>query len=168
MQSLKKTVLLGSMLLSLGVASSMAGAAGFSPPGPFSSTSGNVVLKWPATFQAPMTCNLSVSGSIDVNGVATITTASLSGNNALCTLPKVQGLPWSVNLSSASQGTLTSIGFSMPNLARPGESVCGPGSLAVTWDNAAHVLAAANQAMNSNCTLVSLNVTLAGSLTTHP
>lgn len=50
MQSLMKTALLGSMLAALDVASSMAVAVGFSPPGPFSGANGSVVLKLPSTF----------------------------------------------------------------------------------------------------------------------
>ncbi|NWC94373.1 MULTISPECIES: hypothetical protein [unclassified Pseudomonas] len=100
-----KTTLLGSMLVALGVASSLAVAAGFSPPGPFSGTNGSVVLKLPSTFQAPMTCDLSLSGAIDANGVAIIGTT--------------------------------------------------------------HVLSATHQAMSGYCTVVSLNATLSGSLTTN-
>jgi hypothetical protein len=50
MQSLVKTARLGSMSAALGVASFIAVAAGFSPPGPFSVTKGSVVLKLPSTF----------------------------------------------------------------------------------------------------------------------
>jgi hypothetical protein len=87
MQSLKKTVLSGSIFLALGVASSVTCAAGFSPPGPFSSTNASVVIKSPATFQGAMTCGLSLSGSIDANGVATINSV-VPAANALCSLFK--------------------------------------------------------------------------------
>ncbi|NWE14422.1 alkane oxidation protein activator PraB [Pseudomonas yamanorum] len=167
MQSLVKTALLGSMLAALGVASSMAVAAGFSPPGPFSGTNGSVVLKLPSTFQAPMTCGLSLSGAIDANGVAIISSA-VPATNGLCPLLKVTGLPWTVNLSSTTQGSLNNIGFSMAKLGVPGDSVCGPVNVVASWDNSTHVLSATNQAMSGYCTLVSLNATLTGSLTTNP
>lgn len=167
MQSLRKTALLGSMIVALGVVSSAVCAAGFSPPGPFSSTNASVVLKSPATFQGAMTCGLSLSGTIDANGVATINSV-IPAANALCALFKPVDLPWSVNLSSTNQGVINNVGFTMRNLWGADTTHCGPTNVVASWDNASHVLSGANQAMAGNCTLVSLNATLTGSITTNP
>ncbi|NMY01385.1 protein activator of alkane oxidation PraB [Pseudomonas sp. WS 5059] len=160
MKSLKTLVCVSSFALCFGAAS-MASAASITPDGPFTTNSGTLVVKTPSA-PGDITCNVTFGGNVS-GGVATITSAQLSGN-VLCSLPTLKNIPspgWVLTANTfdpgtqTGTGTVTGVGWTITFPA----SNCGPGPLNVVWDEATKTLSTTgSQSLSGNCFVRSLNV----------
>ncbi|MCU7646369.1 alkane oxidation protein activator PraB [Pseudomonas piscis] len=153
---MKKIVLVAAMAACLGT-SFAAGAATIVPDGPFSSSSGQIVVKTPSTFGAPFTCNMTLSGTVS-GGIATISNIALSGKG-FCVIPKLKNIPtpgWIWKANDLTNGTLSNVGVT---LAMFPVTDCGPNTIAVKWDPASKTLSSTNQSLSGNCTVTSLSAT---------
>lgn len=160
MKSLKTLVCVSSFALCFGAAS-MASAASITPNGAFTTDPGTIVVTSPSSGGAPITCGITFGGTV-VAGVATITAASLTGGG-LCGLPTLKNIPapgWELTATSFTPTSGAGIGI----VKRVGWTVvfppsnCGDGTINVTWDQATHMLTAANQPLSGNCAVQSLKV----------
>ncbi len=163
MKSLKTLVSLTALTVCMGAAS-MVSAASFSPPNATFTTlsGGTIVVKSPSSFNASVTCDISFTGTVRANGsAAEITSAKVSGDNKLCSKPKLTNLPWVLSPS----GTVTNVGYTIDAVPPviPGTN-CGPTTISVSLVNVAGgvALSASNKALSGGCTVVSLNVTAPG------
>lgn len=167
MKSLKTLVSLTALTVCMGAAS-MANAASISPEGPFTTTGGTIVVQSPSSFGGSVTCGITFSGNVS-GGVATINNAALTGGG-LCGLPTLKNIPspgWVLTASSGTTGKVANVGYTIKKTIVIPATDCGPSSIDVTWDPAAHTLTAANQALSGGCNIVSLTTTAAG-LTVNP
>ncbi|WP_430443949.1 MAG: alkane oxidation protein activator PraB [Pseudomonas piscis] len=162
MKGIKTLVSATAIAVCLGAAS-MANAAsivfdnGTNPPilsGNFTTPGGSITVRSPSSFGAPVTCNINFSGSIN-NGIASITGATVSGSNPLCSLPKITGLPWTLTANSTTAGTVTNVGYSISSFP---STNCGPTTIAVAWSNTTNSLSLSTpQSLAGGCTVDVLN-----------
>ena len=146
------------VLISAGVmVSSIAAGATIGPVGPFHSLSGKLILKSPATFQNPLTCNVSFAGEVDGYGVAKINAVLFSGASTYCQNIRVAHIPWSMKAVGQVTLNITDIEFSLTGF--PGaQSYCGPSTISTSWRPPIQQVEASNQALSGNCTITSLEV----------
>ena len=131
----------------------VAGAATIAPANTAFTAPGTITVTTPASFNVPVTCNIVFSGSVNADGsAATITDAKVSGSNFLCTVPKIQNLPWTLTPTSATTGTVSNVAFSVLS------SNCGPATLSGSFDNMTNTLSSSNQSLSGNCTINNLSV----------
>ncbi|WP_339415903.1 MULTISPECIES: alkane oxidation protein activator PraB [unclassified Pseudomonas] len=167
MKSLKTLVSLSALAVCMGAAS-MANAASISPEGPFTTTAGSIVVQSPSSFGGSVTCGITFSGTVS-GGVATITNAALTGGG-LCALPTLKSIPspgWVLTASSATEGKVANVGYTIKKTFIIPGTDCGPSSINVTWNASSHTLTAANQPLSGGCNIVSLTTTASG-LTVNP
>lgn len=150
------------LVLCLGAASA-ATAATIAPAGASFTAPGTITVRSPASLQQPVTCNITFTGKVSANGAsASITGATVSGSNSLCSVPQMKNLPWTLTVSSTTSGTVTGVAFSILS------SNCGPGTINASWSNAANTLSASNQALSGSCTITSLSVKPSPAFTVSP
>ncbi|MGB3124779.1 MAG: alkane oxidation protein activator PraB [Pseudomonas sp.] len=167
MKSFKTLVCVTSFALCVGAAS-MASAASISPEGPFTTTAGSIVVQSPSSFGGSVTCGITFSGVVS-GGVATINNAALTGGG-LCGLPTLKSIPspgWKLTALSGTTGQVENVGYTIKKTIVIPATDCGPSTISVTWNAAAHTLTASNQALSGGCNIVSLTTTAAG-LTVNP
>ncbi|AQT09816.1 alkane oxidation protein activator PraB [Pseudomonas protegens] len=158
MKGIKTLVSATAIVACLGAAS-MASAAsiaidGANPNGPFTTPGGTITVRSPSSFNQPVTCNINFSGNI-AGGVASITGATVSGSNALCNLPKITGLPWTLSASSTTAGTVTNVGYTISFFPATN---CGPTTINVAWSNVTHSLSLSTpQTLSGGCSVDVLN-----------
>ncbi|MBT0566717.1 alkane oxidation protein activator PraA [Williamsia sp. CHRR-6] len=137
----------------IAVGAGPAGAATISPAGVPFTAPGTITVTSPASFGAPVDCSITLSGTVAADGAsASITSATTSGASALCNLPQVTGLPWTLTPTSTTSGTVSNVGFTIS-----GQS-CGPATLTGSFDNLTNTLSSTNQSLPGNCTINSLSV----------
>ncbi|AUO23931.1 MULTISPECIES: alkane oxidation protein activator PraB [unclassified Pseudomonas] len=168
MKSLKTLVSLTALTVCMGAAS-MASAASFSPIGASITANGSITVKSPSSFQQPVTCNILFQGVVNADGTANINSATVSGSNSLCALPKMTNLPWKLSATSVTAGTVTNVGYTIAG-APPiiPATNCGPTTIAVglasTASPASSTITATNQTLTGSCTVVSLSLTAPGAV----
>ena len=168
MKSLKALVSLSSLVVCMGAAS-MANAYSFNPKvtggTPFSGT-GTLVAKSPTSNNLNVTCSLSVTGSIDAAGNASILTAATTGGG-LCALPTITGLPWPVVPTGLSTVRVDNVGYNLPAVFPFPKSTCGLTSINGSFTPGASAsLGFTNQALAGSCTITSLTITTSGATIT--
>lgn len=155
MKSLKTLVCVTSFALCFGAAS-MASAASVSPNGPFTTSAGTIVVTSPSSSGLPITCGVTFGGTV-AGGVATITSASLSGGG-LCSLPTLKNIPspgWVLSATSLTTGTVANVGWTVVFPA----SNCGAGTINVVWNDSTQTLTTpSSQPLSGNCAVQSLSV----------
>ncbi len=130
-----------------------AGAATISPANTAFTAPGTIVVTSPASFNVPVSCSITLTGSTAADGAsATITAAAVSGTNRLCNVPVIKGLPWTLTPTSATTGEVSNVGFSILG------SNCGPATLAGSFDNLTNTLTSTDQSLSGNCKINSLSV----------
>lgn len=77
---------------------------------------------------ANQNCDISLSGTIDALGEATITSAGISGGAAACATDYGVGLPWPMTAVSATKARIADFGFEIGVQSLQ----CGPNSVTVT------------------------------------
>ncbi|NVZ50506.1 protein activator of alkane oxidation PraB [Pseudomonas sp. B6002] len=171
MKSFKTLVCVTSFALCFGAAS-MASAASFSPIGAAISANGSITVKSPSSFQQPVTCNILFQGVVNSDGTANINSATVSGSNSLCALPKMTNLPWKLSATSTTTGTVTNVGYTIAG-APPiiPATNCGPTTITVGLASVAGTpapgtttISATNQTLAGSCTVVSLSVAAPGAV----
>ena len=114
----------------------------FTGTGTTSATKNGITLK----------CNASFTGSVDANGVGSITGGSFSGQLG-CSSVGLSGLPWKALAISATKVKIFGVTFTSPI------GNCGPGNLKTTLK--AGVIKFTNQPLPGSCTV-------SGKITTSP
>lgn len=169
MKSLKTLVSLSALAVCMGAAS-MANAVSLSPLNTGFTATGTIVTKSPSSFQIPITCNVTFTGSVNSAGLGIITSAVVSGSSDVCSYPQTSPyLPWTLTATSlsgaAALGTVAGVGFNINHAPLP-VTTCGPSVISVGYSNTTHVLTASGQAVAPNCTVQTLNVTVTSATST--
>ncbi|SDT89201.1 alkane oxidation protein activator PraB [Pseudomonas orientalis] len=167
MKSLKTLVCATSFALSLG-AVSMANAATIAPAGTAFSTSGSITVTSPASLNLPVTCNIAFTGSVAADGSsASITGATVNGSNALCGVPKLLGLPWTLNVASggpdAFTGTVSGVNFQILN-----NCSASPVTINVGFSNSTNQLKVPSTQTVGSCKITALTATPSPAFTVTP
>ncbi|MFC6300900.1 hypothetical protein GNF76_16010 [Pseudomonas sp. CCM 7893] len=157
MNGLSKIIINGALLVGFSSATYMASAASFVPPGMFSGAGGTITIKTPTTFGSPVTCGISVNGSIGEFTEPRITGVSITGAG-VCGLLKANYLSWPLRADSLTSGYLSEVGFTIKGIL-PATN-CGFGTMNINWNNVSKRLTVSNQALSGNCTVVSLEIVL--------
>ncbi len=155
MKSLKTLVCATSFALCFGAAS-MANAATIAPAGAGFSTAGSITVTSPASLNLPVTCNITFTGTVAGNGAsAAITGASVSGSNSLCSVPVLQGLPWTLSVASggpdAFTGTVSGVNFKILN-----NCSSSPVTINVNWSNSTNTLSIPSAQTVGSCKITAL------------
>ncbi|MGC6372003.1 hypothetical protein [Pseudomonas sp. S2.OTC.A_B10] len=156
MQYLKRYIIKTVSIFVVAFMSSFLFGATFAPPGQFLSVNGQMVFKSPATFQSAVTCDASLYGVVDGDGVANITTVSLSGTNTLCRKVVVSLSAWSMTAVGSSNISIGNTPFSLSGFPSGPLSNCGPRTLSGFWTSLPNKLNVLNQPLAGSCTIVSL------------
>lgn len=157
MKILKNLISLSTFALCLGVAS-MASAATIAPAGAsFSTPAGAISVSSPASLGFPVACTINFTGSVAANGSsATITNATVSGSNALCGVPALLGLPWTLTPSGTGSGTFAGT-VSGVNFNILGNCASAPTTIAVTFNNATNTLSIPSAQTVGKCKITALS-----------
>ncbi len=156
MKILKNLISLSAFAVCLGVAS-MASAASIAPKGTaFSTPSGAISVSSPASLGFPVACTINFTGSVAANGSsATITNATVSGSNALCGVPTLLGLPWTLTPSGTGPGIFTGT-VSGVNFNILGNCASAPTTIAVNFNNATNTLSIPSPQTIGKCKITEL------------
>jgi len=157
MKSLKTLVCATSFALCFG-AVSMANAATIAPAGQGFTTAGSITV----------TCNIVFTGSVAANGAsASITGAQVSGSNALCGVPQLLGLPWTLNVASggpdAFNGTVSGVNFKILN-----NCSASPVTINVGFKNSTNTLTVPSAQTVGSCKITALTATPSPAFTVTP
>ncbi|WP_248745927.1 alkane oxidation protein activator PraB [Pseudomonas sp. MWU12-2037] len=149
MKGIKTLVSFTAIAVCLGAAS-MVNAATITPVNTTFSAPGTITVKSPASFNLPVTCNITFTGKTAANGAsASITAATVSGSNSLCGVPVMQNLPWTLTPTSTSTATVSGVSFSVI-------SNCGTATINTNYGGGALTVPSA-QAVGS-CSITALSV----------
>ncbi|MBK3479456.1 protein activator [Pseudomonas sp. MF6751] len=167
MKSLKTLVCATSFALCFG-AVSMANAATIAPAGQGFTTAGSITVTSPASLNLPVTCNIVFTGSVAANGAsASITGAQVSGSNALCSVPQLLGLPWTLNVASggpdAFNGTVSGVNFKILN-----NCSTSPVTINVGFKNSTNTLTVPSAQTVGSCKITALTATPSPAFTVTP
>ena len=91
-----------------------------------------------------LACKAKFNGSIDANGVGSVTSGSFTGDLG-CTSVGLSGLPWKATAKAAAKGTIFGVTFTSPI------GNCGPSNLPVKLKNG--VISFTNAAIAGGCTI---------------
>lgn len=153
MKGIKTLVSATAIAVCMGAASMASAATIVSPPALSSFTApGTITVKSPASFNLPVTCNITFSGAVAADSkTASITGATVSGSNALCGVPVMQNLPWTLTPTSASSATVAGVSFKIV-------SNCGTADVTVSYTGGVLSLSPTPQSVGS-CSITALSVT---------
>ncbi|TFY89681.1 protein activator [Pseudomonas nabeulensis] len=104
----------------------------------------------------PVTCNIVFTGTVAADGSgASITGATVSGSNALCGVPVLQGLPWALNVASGGPndftGTVSGVKFKILS-----DCTATPVTIAVGWNNSTNTLSVPSAQTVGSCKITAL------------
>ncbi|WP_460135745.1 alkane oxidation protein activator PraB [Pseudomonas sp. S1_E04] len=167
MKSFKTLVCATSFAMCFGAAS-MANAATIAPAGSAFSTSGSITVTSPASLNLPVTCNITFTGTVAGNGSgASITGASVSGSNSLCSVPVLQGLPWALNVASGGPdsftGTVAGVRFKILS-----DCSSTPVTINVNWKNSTNTLSVPSAQTVGSCKITALTAVPSPAFTVTP
>ncbi|WP_133257350.1 MULTISPECIES: protein activator [unclassified Pseudomonas] len=164
MQSLKKAALLGSMLLTLSGASSMASAATFAQAGAAFTASGTIATAVKLLAWTPVPCTMTLSGQVAADGSsATINSATFTGN-ALCGISGPLNLPWTLAPTNANTATLSGFTEKFPY-----ESCLTPSVLTTQWSAADGTFSIVSpHTVNATCRVTTFTFKPSPALTINP
>lgn len=165
MKSIKSIVSLSALVVCMGAASVASAGTVTTPVGASSAFSalGTITVTSPSSFGAPVDCNIEFNGTVG-SGVASITSATVTGTNRLCGLPKMTGFPWVLSFpvtNDTTNGKVTNVGYTIAGIPPliPA-TACGSSTINVVWGgNTARTITATGQALAGGCNVVSLVVT---------
>lgn len=167
MKSLKTLVCATSFALCVGAAS-MASAATIAPTGGFTA-SGPISVASPASLGIAVPCNITFTGTVAANGTtAAITGASVSGSNALCGVPVMQNLPWTLKNIVPVAGSTNNFTGVVEGVSFKIVSNCGTANIAVTWNNATNTLSIPAAQTVGACSIKTLAVNPSPAFTVTP
>lgn len=163
MQSIKTLVSVASFAICLGAAS-MANAATIAPAGATFSAPGTISVSSPASFGIPVNCNINFTGTVAANGSsASITGATVSGSNSLCSVPVLQNLPWTLTATSATTGVVSGVSFKILS-----NCSTAPVTINGTWSNATNTLSIPSAQAVGSCKITALSVNPSPAFTVTP
>ncbi|MDK1395862.1 hypothetical protein QF008_003521 [Pseudomonas protegens] len=165
MKSLNSLMIASALVIGLCSTTLVAAAPHFSPQGPFYGNNGTLSIKLPSSFQAQVTCGISLSGSINTQDEAKIYSVFISGGG-ICKSLQAKNLPWILKPETVFSLKLEGVSFVVSNFVPA--SNCGANDIFVTWNGPFQKLSAFNQALTGNCTLAALDITLQPPLTLVP
>ncbi|WP_081005874.1 MULTISPECIES: alkane oxidation protein activator PraB [Pseudomonas] len=153
MKGIKTLVSATAMAVCMGAMSMASAATIVSPPAGSTFTApGTITVKSPASLNVPVTCNITFTGTVAADSkTASITAVTVSGSNALCNVPKMGGLPWTLTPTSATSATVGGVSFSII-------SNCGTANVTTAYGGGVLSLSPAPQSVGS-CTITALSVT---------
>ena len=153
MHTIKTLFSVASCVICLGVAS-MASAASIEPKGKLFKAPGSITVTSPASFNQPVTCNITFNGKVADNGAnASITSATVSGANPLCGVPVLQNLPWTLTPSSSTAGSVSGVMFKVLS-----DCTATPVTISGTWNNSSNTLSIASAQTVGKCKITALSV----------
>jgi hypothetical protein len=124
----------------------------------------------PASFGAPVSCNIVFTGSVAADGsAAAITGATVSGANPLCGVPVLLGLPWTLTPTSTSTGAGVYAGtVSGVNFKIVSNCASGPVTINVLYNNNTHAITVPSAQTVGSCKITALNAAPSPALTVNP
>ncbi|WP_460137536.1 alkane oxidation protein activator PraB [Pseudomonas sp. S1_E04] len=146
----------------------MANAATIAPAGSTFTTTGSMTVKSPATFNMPVTCNLTMSGSVINSGAAAlITSAVFSGSNAICAIPVASNFAWFLTLTGPGpdvfSGTLGALKLKIIS-----DCSSSPVIINVNWKNTTNTLSIPSPQTVGACTITGLSASPTPAFTVSP
>ncbi|WP_273820730.1 alkane oxidation protein activator PraB [Pseudomonas asplenii] len=153
MKGIKTLVSATAIAVCMGAAS-MASAVTITSPaaGSAFTAPGTITVKSPASFNLPVTCNITFTGNVSSDSkTASITGATVSGSNSLCSVPVMQNLPWTLTPTSTTAAKVAGVSFKIV-------SNCGTADVTVAYTGGVLSLSPTPQSVGS-CSITALSVT---------